>query len=71
MNTPLLCLYVPLVPSHPIHNTTVLTAMFPNNEHPPSYNNSIQSPQYVFVHENPPSPTISELEIEAFGMCTL
>ena len=61
----------PLVPSwsHPIHNTTVLTAMFPSNEHPPPYNNSIQSPQYVFVHENPPSPTISELKKEV--MCLI
>ena len=39
MNMPLLCPLSPSRPipswSHPIHNTIVLTAMFPSNKHPP------------------------------------
>jgi hypothetical protein len=48
---------------------TVLTIMFSqSNEPPPSYNTSIQPPpQYVFADNNPPSPSLSDLEIEAFG----
>ena len=44
---------------------TVLTM----NEPPPSYNNSINPPpQYVFVENNPPSLSLSDLKVEAFGM---
>ena len=47
---------------------TVLTMFPPSNEPPPSYNNSIQPPpQYVFVDDNPLSPSLSDLEVEAFG----
>ncbi|KAF8959735.1 hypothetical protein BDZ97DRAFT_1761251 [Flammula alnicola] len=44
--------------------------MFPhNNSNPPPYNNSIPPSQaeFVFVDDPPPSPSLSDLEIQTFG----